>query len=348
VNIKWRKVVSSSKEVATTVASISVNPLGGGAVIPSDPVKRRPAIIESIVRDVAADYNVTLKPSIVKDTLTLPSATYHDNTAVLTRNSTTNTNTSKITTSKQQQKEPASDMVMHKIIDFSSFSITVASSPLSADRTVVSADGHAQVNLRVFQNSHNGTIFHDVSVAIHQQWQIIPFENSFIGSLPPNQTSHHYQHQKQQPSLLFIQRLISVFSSISNDNTSRLTAATKARKLVKQNEVKGGILIPSNSTGSALEYDAFFDCTDRSFSVYLSLVRPDTHENHSSSTRTHFHLTEVTVLIPTCCSITFGDLSMTGSTSDQESIYAIEIGHLALDTISTGTHNSMIRFIEVS
>jgi hypothetical protein len=76
VNIKWRKVVSSSKEVATTVASISVNPLGGGAVIPSDPVKRRPAIIESIVRDVAADYNVTLKPSIVKDTLTLPSATY--------------------------------------------------------------------------------------------------------------------------------------------------------------------------------------------------------------------------------------------------------------------------------
>jgi hypothetical protein len=214
-------------------------------------------------------------------------------------------------------------MVMHKIIDFSSFSITIASSPLSADRTVVSADGHAQVNLRVFQNSHNGTIFHDVSVAIHQQWQIIPFENSFIGSLPPNQTSHHYQHQKQQPLLLFIQRLISVFSSISNDNTSRLTAATKARKLVKQNEVKGGILIPSNSTGSALEYDAFFDCTDRSFSVYLSLVRPDTHENHSSSTRTQFHLTEVTVLIPTCCSITFGDLSMTGSTSDQESIYVI-------------------------
>jgi len=345
--------------------------------------------VEAVISSLRVNVeNVTLSFSMededgtdhpMKLSLTLQSATYHDNTAAVTRNSTTYTNTAKITTSNQQQKEPASDIVMHKIIDFSSFSITVSSSPLSADSTVVSADGHAQVNLRVFQNSHNGTIFHDVSVAIHQQWQVIPFENSFIGSLPPNQALHHHQHQKQQPLLLFIQRLSSVFSSISNDDNSRLTATTtatntemdtsknsktsllcppttstydqcytEARKLVEQNEVKGGVLIPSNSTGSALEYDAFFDCTDRSFSVYLSLVRPDTHENHSSSTRIHFHLTEVTVLILTCCSISFGDFSMTGSTSDQESIYAIEIGHLALDTISTGTHNSMIRFIEVS
>jgi ribosomal protein S1 len=80
VNIKRRKVESSSKEVATTVASISVNPLGGGAVIPSDPVKRRPAIIESvafsklvpkhtkvlgIVRDVAADYAIISLPNML-------------------------------------------------------------------------------------------------------------------------------------------------------------------------------------------------------------------------------------------------------------------------------------------
>lgn len=312
--------------------------------------------------------------------LTLQSATYYDNTAIITKNATTGTNTTNIATAKQQLKEPASDIIMHKIIDFSSFSITVSSSSsLSAESKVVSADGNAQVNLRVFRNSHTGIIFHDISVAIHQQWQVIPFDYSLIGGIPPNNAFHRYQQQEQQPFLIFIQRLSYVFSSISNDCNSRLTPTTmavntekdtakhsrtssiyppttntfdqfytEARKSVEQNEVKGGILIPSNSAGSTVEYDAFFDCTDRSFSVYLSLVRPDAHDKFTSSTRIHFHLTEVTVLIPTCCFITLGDLSMTGSISDLESIYAIEIGHLAWDTISTGTHNSMIRFIEVS
>lgn len=79
-NVKRRKVVSSSKGADTTVAPISVNPLGGGAVIPSDPVKKRPAIIESvgfsklipkhtkvlgIVRDVAADYAIISLPNML-------------------------------------------------------------------------------------------------------------------------------------------------------------------------------------------------------------------------------------------------------------------------------------------
>lgn len=79
-NVKRRKVASSSKGADTTVAPISVNPLGGGAVIPSDPVKKRPAIIESvgfsklipkhtkvlgIVRDVAADYAIISLPNML-------------------------------------------------------------------------------------------------------------------------------------------------------------------------------------------------------------------------------------------------------------------------------------------
>jgi len=46
----------------------------------------------------------------MKLSLTLQSATYHDNTAAVTRNSTTYTNTAKMTTSNQQQKKPSSDI----------------------------------------------------------------------------------------------------------------------------------------------------------------------------------------------------------------------------------------------
>jgi len=78
---KKRKTGKSSKakENPVTIASTNVNPLGGGAVIPPDPVKKRPAIIESVgfsklqknskllgvVRDVVEDYAIVSLPNML-------------------------------------------------------------------------------------------------------------------------------------------------------------------------------------------------------------------------------------------------------------------------------------------
>lgn len=332
--------------------------------------------VENLTLSFVDDHPTTMGHP--KLTLTLQSATYCDHTASITTNNKTTGST--IPTTKQQ---PSTELIMHKVIDFSSFSVTFSSSSPSLNtHTFATADGHAQLNLRVFQNNHTGTIFHDVSVALHQQWQITPLDDSII---IPSNNHPTQQQQQQQPLLIVLQRLNSILSSIEsctsttaattlctdnnsmdtskhvttvNSSITTTTAITKnnimnqlyteARALVEQNEVKGGILIPSNSTTSTVEYDAFFDCTDRSFSVYLSLVRPNTDEKHSSSTRIHFHLTEVTILVLRCCTITFGDLSMLGAISNQETTCTVEIGLMEWDSTSTGTENNMIRFTEVS
>ena len=263
---------------------------------------------------------------------------------------------------------------MHKVIDFSEFTIQLEA--LTHDNNnnntthntakILDAHGCGQFKLRVFQQrgnnkNDNNNIYHDISITLHQQWTL-PLTIPQVCILLPILDSIVSCTTQQSKNTTAIQQTTADQSIVPND--SAMVGAnfatnnhfmdqvySEARTLAQTKQVIGGILVPSSNE----ELDAFFDCTDRSFSVYLSLVRP---AESTVTGRIHVHLTELVVTIlmsetNTNLSLTMGDISISGNTSDMESSFVIELIHMELESSITDSNGSttttnIVKFLEVS
>ena len=280
---------------------------------------------------------------------------------------------------------------------------------LPRKQPIADTNGCGQIRLRVIQSTSEKRgigatgkdfrIFHDVDISLLQQWRVtmdarqlillMNIAQSFVDCICncdscADDSSHNIQATNIASSYLLgggsdnsIEKRQYTAAARRQFSTDIENRYSEARMLAEQKEVVGGILIPichDESDGASDVYDAFFDCTDRSFSAYLSLVRPPDHSITVKSRMT-LHLTELSVTLAltkisgrfsdkqsyddmaTCVALTMGDMTVTGTMFDMESTCNFELSHLELDyTVpiysSDGKvsreEGSIVRFIEVS
>lgn len=374
---------------------------------------------------------------------------------------------------KPATKKDTEQVRMHKIIDFCGVSCTLchssekvsslakseaSTSPPDSDNktiTLIESEGVGQASVRVLQtitqSSENqslaknkrvsGRVFHDVNLALHQQWKLCFDVNQLCAALSilndvmrirqfdsnSSLSSIHESEQDEEPfegetteeSELVNESLVQPKHSQLGPYSSNTfyqqmnDQYVEARQLAQDGQLKGGVLIPrdpkeekklkpikypqstspyelpenwfgvplTNRTPN-LEYqqetddddtgfDAFFDCTDRSFSAYLSLVRPP-DRLLSVKTRVTVHLTEVNVQLtlspepkaevtPTSCftaahaiHLTIVDVNYTATTSDLETASSIDVSQFEMDYLFLmsienrwkKTRGSLARFID--
>ena len=289
--------------------------------------------------------------------------------------------------------------VLNKTVDFTGLKIQAGESQIEIPGDVVSAEvglgstqsvstialaqGNAQVFIRAIEygpsnskfaeisaeTESNQSLQHDIEVRMNQQLNIsvdraaIQKIRAVADGLSNSPDAEEEQIQMSRATSEALDRF-SVESSNDEDDLIALNGILKqyqeAYHLAERNELRGGILIPSNAyeegveldDDEAITFDAFFDANDQSFYHYASvlkeslLVSSDTGgKGDSIHTRLRFYLlggcikvvfsdskrTQSIRRLEEYLLITFDDWSLTSSLSRCTSDLSMTVSHLSIE-----------------
>ncbi|CAB9499302.1 Autophagy-related protein 2 [Seminavis robusta] len=137
----------------------------------------------------------------------------------------------------------------------------------------------------------------------------------------------------------------------------------EARMLAARNEMRGGMLLPSNDEGDSRTFDMFFDANDKSFSHYASMMKESMLASREGGPSDSFVHTKIRIHVlgsalklgfrnrsseaapylgpEEYILMTFDEISATSSLSHKRSEFALHISHLEIDDSQTQYHDKM-------